>query len=119
MNEFLLIFRRDESNHDETKLSPEQIQAMMKPWQDWLGGLGAQNKLVSPGARLEKEGKVIKPGKVITDGPYVDIKETIGGYVIIRANSLNEATELASSCPIFNTGGNIEVRQLIIMNDMQ
>lgn len=115
MKEFLLVFRR-ESSTPQTQLSPEQIQAMMKPWQDWMGSLAAQNKLVSPGNRLAPEGKVVKAGGVITNGPYVEIKEAIGGYIIIRAASLDEAAELSKGCPIFAVGGNVEVRTLVPMD---
>ncbi len=51
MNEFLLIFRRDFKS-SEIQPSPEQLQNMMKKWQNWMGGIAAQNKLVSSGNRL-------------------------------------------------------------------
>lgn len=97
-------------------MSPEQIQAMMKPWQDWMGSLAAQNKLVNPGNRLESSGKVVKAGNMITDGPYVEIKEAIGGYTIIRAESLEEAAKLTQGCPIFQIGGNVEIRTIVPMD---
>lgn len=115
MKEFLLVFRRDHIANEE-QLSPEQMQAMMKPWQDWMGGLAAQNKLVSSGNRLAGDGKVIKPNNVVTNGPYVEIKEAIGGYIIIRANSLDEAAELSTGCPILQIGGNVEVRTVVPMD---
>jgi len=115
MNEFLLVFRRDASG-TEQPMSPEQMQAMMKPWQDWMGSLAAQNKLVDQGNRLVPEGSVVKPGNIVTNGPYVEIKEAIGGYTIIRAESHTEAVELAKSCPILSIGGNVEVRTIIPMD---
>lgn len=115
MKEFLLIFRRDFISSDP-KLSPEQMQAMMKPWQDWMGSLAAQNKLVSSGNRLASEGKVVKPNNIITDGPFVEIKEAIGGYIVIRANTLDEASELSKGCPILTIGGNVEVRTIVPMD---
>jgi hypothetical protein len=114
MKEFLLIFRREITN--EPALSPEQLQAMMKPWQDWIGNIAAQNKLVTAGNRLEGDGKVVKPN-VITDGPYVETKEAIGGYTIIKAASLEEATEISKGCPILQVGGNVEVRAIIPMEN--
>ena len=116
MKEFLLIFRRDVVT-DAPALSPEQLQAMMKPWQDWVGGIAAQNKLVSPGNRLAGEGKVLKPGNIVTDGPYVEIKEAIGGYTVVRAESLEEATALSANCPILQVGGNVEIRRIISMEE--
>ena len=113
MQEFLLVFRRCISS--DSPQSPEQLQSMMKPWQDWMGGLAAQNKLVSSGNRLASDGKVVKPDNVITNGPYVEIKESIGGYIIIKADSLDEAAELSKGCPIFMAGGNVEVRAIAPM----
>lgn len=114
MKEFLLVFRRDYVSN-EPNLSPEQLQAMMKPWQDWIGNIAAQNKLVTAGNRLDSEGCVVKPGNVITDGPYVEMKEAIGGYTIIKADSIKEAAEISKSCPILSMGGNVEVRTIITM----
>jgi hypothetical protein len=114
MNEFLLIFR-NEPHTTDAQPSPEQMQSMMKPWQDWMGSLAAQNKLVSSGNRLAEEGKVLKNNSVVTNGPYVEIKEAIGGYIIIRADSLEEAAELSKGCPIFSMGGNVEVRMVVPM----
>lgn len=114
MNDFLLIFR-NQTGSGSTQMSPEQIQAMMKPWQDWIGSLAAQNKLVNAGNRLQHNGRVVKSGALVTNGPYVEVKEAIGGYTIIRANSLEEATELSKGCPILQVGGNVEVREIIPM----
>ena len=58
----------------ETQPSPEQLQNMMKKWQNWMGGIAARNKLVNSGNRLSNEGKVITPGDVVTNGPYVEIQ---------------------------------------------
>jgi hypothetical protein len=109
MNEFLLIFRRDYKTSD-IKPSPEHLQNMMKAWQNWMGSIAARNKLVSSGNRLSDEGKVVKPGGLITNGPFVEIKEAIGGYIIIRAESMEEAAEISKDCPILTIGGNVEVR---------
>lgn len=114
MNEFLLIFRR-ELNKSGLQPSPEQLQKMMKEWQNWMGSIAAQNKLVSSGNRLADEGKVVSPGAVVTNGPYVEIKEAIGGYIMIRAESLEEAAEISKTCPILIVGGSVEVRATINM----
>jgi hypothetical protein len=115
MQEFLLVFR-NETVGNAPPPSPEELQARMKPWQDWMGSLAAQNKLVSSGNRLAQEGRVIKPANVITNGPYVEIKEAIGGYIIIRANTIDEAAELSKDCPILKMGGNVEVRTVVPMD---
>jgi hypothetical protein len=115
MNEFLLIFRRDETSTNNQP-SPEQLQNMMKVWQNWMGSIAARDKLVSSGNRLAYDGKVVKPGGLVTDGPFVEIKEAIGGYIIIRAESLEEAADISKGCPILLAGGNVEVRMIVPMN---
>ena len=79
------------------------------------GSIAAQNKLASPGNRLSTEGSVIKPEGIVTNGPYVEIKEAIGGYIIVKADSLDEAVALAKGCPILAIKGNVEVRTIIPM----
>ena len=116
MKEFLLVFRRDLVSK-EVQQSPEQMQAMMKPWQDWMGSLAAQNKLANSGNRLATEGRVVKPNGLVTNGPFVEIKEGIGGYIIVKTNTIEDAIELAKGCPILMIGGNVEVRQTVAMDD--
>lgn len=113
MKEFLLIFRRDESF--DQQLSPEQMKSVSQPWQEWMAALSVQNKLVDAGNRLAASGKVVRPNGVVTNGPFVETKETVGGFTIIRAASIDEATELSKSCPIL-PGGNVEVREIIPMD---
>ena len=115
MKDFLLVFRR-ENTQPESAMSPEQLQAMMKPWMDWIGSIAAQNKLVSAGNRLEPGGMVVKPGNIVTNGPYVEIKEAIGGYTIVKAQSLEEAAGLSGDCPILSVGGTVEVRAILPMD---
>jgi hypothetical protein len=116
MKEFLLVFRRDFVTN-EAQPSPQQLQNMMKPWQDWMGSLAAQNKLANSGNRLSSEGRIVKKDKTITNGPYVEMKEAVGGYIIVKANTIDEAAELAKGCPILHIGGNVEVRTVVAMDD--
>jgi len=116
MKEFVLVFRRA-VDLNEPQPSPEQLQASMKLWQDWMGSLAAQNKLVNVGNRLSSDGRVVNPGKVINNGPFVEIKEAIGGYTIVSAKSIDEAAELAKGCPILMVNGTVEVRTIVSMDD--
>jgi hypothetical protein len=113
MKEFLLVFRNDYKSMP--KGSPEEMQAIMKQWMDWMGGIAAQNKLADKGNRLGSEGKVVRPNNVVTDGPYTEIKELIGGYISVKAASYDEAVEMAKGCPILLVGGNVEVRDVATM----
>ena len=110
MKEFLFIFRNDFNNVPNG--SPEEMQAMTKKWMDWIGGIAAQNKLANRGNRLATGGKVVKPNNVITDGPYSEIKESVGGYSIVKVDSYEEAVEIAKGCPVLAMGGNVEVREI-------
>ncbi len=110
MNEFMMIFRND--YNPDFNPSPEQMQESIRQWQDWIGGIAEQGKFVGTN-RLGFQGKTLKANNVITDGPYAEVKEIIGGYVIVKANSLNEAFEMAKGCPILNIGGNVEVRDIM------
>ena len=113
MNEFVLIFRN--AANPDVQVSPEQMQEVIKQWQDWMGSLAAQNKLSSPGNRLGWEGKTLRPNNVVTDGPYAEIKEMISGFIVLKCDTLKEALELSKGCPIFKMGGNVEIRNVIPM----
>ncbi len=110
MKEFLLIFRADYKTMP--KGSPEEMQAMTKRWMDWIGGIAAQNKLLNIGNRLISEGRVVKANKSVTDGPYMEIKESVVGYLIIKVESYDKAIEIAKGCPILNIDGNVEIREV-------
>lgn len=112
MKEFVLIFRL--SNVEDFKPSPEQMQERM----NWLAGIASQNKLVDKGNSLSPvNARTVRPDNVVTDGPYTEIKEFIAGYVIVRADSLDDAVELAKGNPVLKTGGNVEVREVIKRDD--
>ena len=110
MQEFMMIFRND--YNPDFKPSPEQMQASIKQWQDWIGGIAAQGKFVATN-RLGFQGKTRKPNNVITDGPYAEVKEIVGGYIIVKSSNLDAAFELAQGCPILQIGGSVEVRDVM------
>ncbi len=111
MKDFMLLFRQP--SYDYSNASPKEMQALAKKWQDWVGGIAAQGKLADNGPRLSLEGKVLKAGGVITDGPFVEIREMLGSFIIVKAESLEEATTLAHGCPALDAGGSVEIRPVI------
>jgi len=113
MKEFVLLFRMDYKAMP--KSSPEEMQAMTKRWMDWISGIASQNKLSNRGNRLASGGRIVKPDNVVTDGPYTEIKESVGGYSIIKVDSYEEAVEIAKGCPILSVGGNVEVREVSVL----
>jgi len=110
MEEFVLIMRHE----DGSKLaSPEQMQVWMKQTMDWIGGIAAQNKFVAGTGLPFEDARVVRPNNVVTNGPFGEIKETIGGYIIVKADSVDEAVEFAKGCPVLQGEGNsMEVRKI-------
>jgi len=108
MKDFMLLFRQP--GFDYSKAPKEEMQTIGKKWADWAGGIAAQGRMVSNGNRLALEGKVLKAGGVITDGPFVEIREILGSFIVIKADSLDDATTLAHGCPAIDQGGSVEIR---------
>jgi hypothetical protein len=113
MKDFLFVYRVDAGKLAQR--SPEEMQANTQRWMDWIGSIAAQNKLSDRGNRLVPDGKVVRPDHIVTDGPYTELKESLGGYSIVKAGSMDEAIELAHGCPVFESGGNVEVREISVM----
>ena len=110
MNDFALLFRQ---SNQLSSLSEEEMTALLKKWQDWLGSIAAQGKMAGGPIRLVPEGKVLKAGGVITEGPFVEIKERLGGLIIVKADTLDDAITLAHGCPVLGVGGSVEVRPVL------
>lgn len=111
MSEFLYLYRGGDSSGS----TPEQMQQHMQKWVDWLKGLGAKGHVRDQGNPLERTGKVVKGKKTITDGPFAEAKDIIGGYTLIEAKDIEQAAELSTGCPVFDTGGFVEVRPIMKM----
>jgi hypothetical protein len=110
MDEYILIFRHEDG---QKVASPEQIQVWMKHTRDWIGGIAAQNKFVGGNGLPFEDSKVVGHKGVVTNGPFGEIKETIGGYIIVKGNSVDEAVEFAKGCPVLQGDGNtVEVRRI-------
>ncbi len=106
--EYMLLFR---GNVWHKGLSPEQMQTIASQWMAWFNRLTEEGKAIA-GNPLENEGKVVSGhnGRVVADGPFAESKETIGGYFLLRVNSLDEAVSIAQECPGLKYGAVIEVR---------
>ncbi|RTL61051.1 MAG: transcription initiation protein [Sphingobacteriales bacterium] len=113
MEQYALIMRHE----DGLKVaSPEQIQVWMEQTMNWIGNIAAQNKFVSGTGLLFADAKIVKTQgnkPVVINGPFGDIKETIGGLIIVKADSFEEAVEFAKSSPVLQGEGNsVEVRRI-------
>ncbi|MBV8459281.1 MAG: hypothetical protein JOZ50_08230 [Candidatus Eremiobacteraeota bacterium] len=111
MSEFVYLYRGGQRG-----ASPEQSEQIMQKWVAWLKQLEDKGHMKDRGQPLESEGKVVKgDGKLITDGPYAESKDIVGGYTLVQAKDLTQAAELAKGCPIFDRGGLVEVRPVMEM----
>ena len=112
MEKFMLIFQGGQMNG----ASPDQMQAHMGKWMAWIEKLSKAGKYVS-GEPLLPGGKLIKgKSKTVTDGPYTEGKEVVGGYFILTAENYEEAVKLCDDYPDYENGGSIQVRQVMKMD---
>lgn len=110
----MLIFHGD----DYSNLSPDEIQRRMVKWYAWVEKLNKTDQYLS-GEPLAPGGKDVKGenGDVITDGPYTEGTEVVGGYFLIKAKNYDEATSIAKDFPDFDLGSYVQVRQVMNMEE--
>lgn len=112
MSEFLYLYRGGQRGR-----TPEQSEQIMQKWLAWMKDLTAGGNLKDPGQPLEGEGKVVKErGRTVTDGPFAEAKDLVGGFTLIEAPSLEHAAELARGCPILEVDGSVEIRPIMKMD---
>ena len=115
MSNFLYLFRGGHENYKA--LSPAEKEAHMKVWFSWMGQLKEKGQLID-GLPLAEDGKVVENrGEIITNGPFAEGAEMVGGYLIVAAKNLEEAVEISKGCPIFDYGGTTEVREILSMDN--
>ncbi|MEM7378394.1 MAG: YciI family protein [Pseudomonadota bacterium] len=109
MTRYLFIYR---STPPESEPSAEAMQAIMTAWSTWIESGMQAGWMVEPGNPLEYTGKMVSDDGV-TDGPFAESKELIGGYSFIQAESLDAAVALTAGCPVLADGGRVEVRPVV------
>jgi hypothetical protein len=108
MEKFMFLFRGGDT-HPQNANSKEALE-YIQSWMTWMQGL-AQNGILTSGENLQRIGKQVNgKSKVVTDGPCIEAKEMVNGFLIINATDINEAVEIAKGCPIFEENGKVEVR---------
>jgi hypothetical protein len=110
MDRFLFVYRRDLDAAG--RITPEAMEKSMERWRVWIEKGLEQGWLLDPGDGLKQDGKVVRPANVVTDGPFVESKEIVGGYSVVQADSIEAARELARGCPALLNGASVEIRQL-------
>lgn len=111
MSDFVFLFRSSEADAQQAMGTPERAQRSLEAWLAWIRELEAKGQLKNPGQPLERTGKVVRgKQKLITDGPFAEAKDLVLGFIVIEAEDLARAAEIATGCPIVIGGGSVEVR---------
>jgi len=109
MSDFVFLYRGGAQGR-----SPEQMQQMMQKWMKWMKDLAAEGHIKDRGQPLERAGKLVQgKHKTVTDGPFAEAKDVVGGYTLIEAPDLDQAVQLSKGCPIFEVDGAVEVRPVM------
>lgn len=109
MDEYVFLYRGGRLGR-----SPEQAQRVIERWMEWFKGLSENGHLRDRGHPLGLSGKLVSGGgQTISDGPFAEAKDVVGGFTVILAKDIDEAAELSRTCPILETGGQVEVRPVM------
>ena len=112
MSDFVYLYRGGERGG-----SPEQMQQVLQKWMAWFKDLADKGHIQDRGQPLERAGKLVTgKQKAVTDGPFAESKDVVGGYTLIRARDLEQAVELSKGCPILDREGMVEVRPVMQIN---
>jgi hypothetical protein len=109
--EYMLLFR---GPHWDRGLSQQELQAAMDKVMAWFEGLNQRGK-TKAAHPLGAHGRIISGtnGHLVVDGPFAESKEAVGGYLMLQADNLNEAVEIARSMPTLKYGISVEVRPIL------
>jgi len=112
MSEFVYLYRGGSREG-----SPEQMQQVMQKWMAWFKELAEKGHIKDRGQPLERSGRLVKgKQKTVTDGPFAEAKDVVGGYTLVEARDLEHAVELSKGCPILEREGAVEVRPVMKIN---
>jgi len=117
MSQFLYLYRIAEPARQDAMGTPERAQQSMERWMSWMRDLDAKGHLKDRGQPLDRTGKVVRgQQKSVTDGPYTEAKDVVGGFTIVEARDIDQAVDLSRGCPILEGGGSVEVRPVMKMD---
>ena len=111
---YMFVFR---SPVDQPDPSPAQMQESFQKWMTWIQAMKAKGQYIAGDPLEDGPAKILRGprGAKVSDGPFAEAKEVVGGYMLIAANDFAQAAEIARDCPIYNIGGTVEVRQVMPM----
>jgi hypothetical protein len=116
MSQFVFLFRHEPDAAKAAMDVPERAKESMQRWLQWIRDLEARGHLANPGQPLARTGRVVRgPAREVTDGPYVEAKDMVLGFIVIEAADIAQAVDLAGACPIALGGGSVEVRPVDVL----
>lgn len=110
MAKFMFVYRGGHEGMENA--TPDEMQKLMQMWMDWIQDGMDAGWMLDGGDGLKPTGSVVHPDHSVTDGPFAESKELVGGYSLVQAADLAAAVELAKTSPIAATNGLVEVREL-------
>ena len=110
MKDYMFIIRGGEDIGAQK--SPEEMQEHMQLWQKWMGGIASDGQLVGGQPLMGEAISLVDRGARVIDRPLAEGKELVGGYIIVKANSLSDASDIAKGCPGFEHDCTVEVREI-------
>lgn len=114
MKDFMMIFIG--ADYEELGLSPEQLQERMGKWFAWGNKMEKQGILKGGEALISTAKRISGPNRTITDGPFAESKELVGGYYTVSAESAEAVVEIAQDFPDYDLGGTVEIRELMVFD---
>lgn len=91
--------------------SPTEMEALLATWGAWIGKFMQSGNMIDPGDGLHPTGRLVRP-KMVTDGPFIESKEIVGGYSVVQADNYDAAVAIAKECPVIAEGGSVEIREM-------
>ena len=117
MSDFIFLYRNSPAAREAAMGTAEQRQKSMQRWMAWMNELDKKGHLKDRGQPLERTGKVVRgQQKTVTDGPFTETKDLVGGFTLVEARDIDQAVELSRGCPILEGGGSVEVRPVMKMD---
>ena len=110
MKEFMMIFIG--GDYESAELSPEDLQRRLQKWNEWLEELKQEDLFINGRALKNASETVSQNGQVATDGPFVETKELVTGYFLLKARDFEHARSLTHHFPDYDLGGRVEIREI-------
>jgi hypothetical protein len=111
MKEFVLLFRMDITNK-EAQPTNNQMESYMQQWMSWINEIADNDQLADGGNHFSRQGRVLKPNNEIIEAPHIADNNSVAGYIIILADTLDEGTKIAKKCPILKgQNTSVEIRE--------